>query len=589
MSLRPHTTPHALEKMNASSPPRALGLFLRAIYSHKRIFLEAIAATIVINAIGLATSLYSMQVYDRVIPNNGLQTLWVLTFGVLLAMIFELSLKQVRALMVDRACKAIDLDLSDHFFGRALAIRMDRRPRSIGSFAAQIRLFETVRTFLTSTTLFMLADIPFALMFVGVIALISGPVALVPLLLLPVSIVTGLLFIRPISRLTNQNVLESTLKNGLLIESIDGIETIKALAGEKSFLARWHNLTVHMGDGELELKYMSGMSTNLTQVIQQLSYVGMVAAGVYAITSGNLTMGGLIACSIISGRALAPIAQISGLLVQWQHSKAALKGLDGILQSPADGEVENGLPVLPETCHMEMRLEDVHFAYEPQHEALQVPALQIRPGERIAIIGPIGSGKSTLLKLLSGLYPPSVGRAFLDGVDMAHLTPDYLRRHIHYLPQDARLFNGSLRENLILGCEDPGDEVILSAARATGLDRIIAQHPRGLGLYITEGGQGLSGGQRQLVTLTRLLLSKRGILLLDEPTASIDGPMEEQVIQGILGSLDQNDVLIMVTHKTSLLRHVGRIIVMDRGRLAMDGPRDAVLAKLMQKPQPAIG
>ena len=290
MSLRPHTTPHALEKMNASSPPRALGLFLRAIYSHKRIFLEAIAATIVINAIGLATSLYSMQVYDRVIPNNGLQTLWVLTFGVLLAMIFELSLKQVRALMVDRACKAIDLDLSDHFFGRALAIRMDRRPRSIGSFAAQIRLFETVRTFLTSTTLFMLADIPFAFMFVGVIAMISGPVALVPLLLLPVSIVTGLLFIRPISRLTNQNVLESTLKNGLLIESIDGIETIKALAGEKSFLARWHNLTVQMGDGELELKYMSGMSTNLTQIIQQLSYVGMVAAGVYAITSGNLTM-----------------------------------------------------------------------------------------------------------------------------------------------------------------------------------------------------------------------------------------------------------------------------------------------------------
>lgn len=569
----------------AAAKPRAIDQFTRAIFKHRRIFFEAMVGTFVVNMIGLATAMYSMTVYDRVIPNSGFDTLWVLTVGVLIAVILELVLKQVRATMVDRACKAIDIELSDHFFTRALNIRMDARPRAIGTFAAQVRMFESVRAFMTSTTLFVLADIPFAVLFVGVIALIAGPVALVPLLLLPVSVLTGLLFMKPIERMTNANVMESNLKNGLLIESIDGVETIKALAAEKSFRGRWHALTLKMADNELDLKSLSGLSTNLTSVIQQLSYVGMIAVGVYGIASGSLTMGGLIACSIISGRALGPFAQIAGLLVQWQHSKAALKGLDGIMRSPIDGEVEDGRAISPETCKLELRLQEVHFAYEPQHEAIEVPALTVRAGDRIAVIGAIGSGKSTLLKLLSGLYRPSQGRVFLDGVDCAHLSPVYLRRNIHYLPQDARLFNGSLRENLIIGMQDPGDEAILTAARATGLDRVIAAHPKGLNLYISEGGLGLSGGQRQLVTLTRLLMSKRGILLLDEPTSSIDGPLEEQVTASVIGAVAPGDVLVMVTHKNNLLRQVNRIILMDRGKIAMDGPRDAVLAKLMQNQQ----
>lgn len=573
----------------AVAKPRAMTLFLRAIFARKRIFLESVVGTLVLSLIGLATSMYSMTVYDRVIPTSGMQTLYVLTVGVALAVVLELVMKQVRMLMVDRACKAIDVELSDVFFNRALAIRMDKRPRSIGTFAAQVRMFESVRNFMTSTTLFVLADIPFALLFVGVIALIAGPVALVPLILIPVSILTGLLFIKPVERLTMMNVAESTYKNGLLIESIDGAETIKALHGERFFSNRWHALTEKIGVGELQLKAHSGLSTNLTQLIQQISYVGMVAAGVYAITTGNLTMGGLIACTIISGRALGPFSQIAGLMVQWEHSKAALKGLDAIMQSPIDGEVEHGKLVTPETCRYEMRMQAVHFAYEPQHEALMVPAFAVNPGDRIAVIGPIGSGKSTLLKLLSGLYQPNEGRMFLDGVDIGHLAPDFVRQHIHYLPQDARLFNGTLRENLIIGMSaDPGDEVVLAAARASGLDKVIASHPRGMNLFISEGGQGLSGGQRQLVALTRLLLAPKGILLLDEPTASLDGPIEEQVTAALLGSLAQQHVIIMVTHKTNLLRYVNRIVVMERGRIAMDGPRDAVLAKLMQKPVPAV-
>lgn len=579
--MNPETAHHSAER------PTALGHFFGAIAARKRVFIEAVIATIAVNAVGLATSMYSMTVYDRVIPTSGFSTLWVLTVGVALAILMELVMKQTRMVVVDRACKAIDLELSDLFFGRALRMRMDKRPRSIGTFAAQVRMFETVRNFLTATTLFVLADLPFALVFVFVIWLIAGPVALVPLALIPVSILTGLIFIRPVRRLTVANVAESNFKNGLLIESIDGAETIKALGAEPLFIGRWNALSEKIAEGELKLKSLSGMSSNLTQLIQQLSYVGMIAVGVYVIATNNLTMGGLIACSIISGRALQPFAQIASLLVQWEHSKAALKGLEAIVAAPVDGELPEGKPVLPETCRNEVRLATVKFAYEPKREVIDIAELILRPGDRIALIGPIGSGKSTLLKLLSGLYHPNEGRVFLDGVDMAHLDARFLRAQVHYLPQDARLFNGTVRDNLIFGMRDPGDEVILNACRASGLDRFLSQHPRGLNMPISEGGQGLSGGQRQLVALTRLMLVRRGIVLLDEPTASIDGPMEDQVAAALIGAMRPEDVLVMVTHKSSLMRYANRVIVMDRGRQVLDGPRDAVLAQLTQKPAAA--
>lgn len=573
--------------MNANpfvTPPRhpqAFQYFVDALLAHRRIFLEAMLATVIISLIGLASSLYSMQVYDRVIPNYGVDTLWVLSIGVLLAIGLELVMKHVRALMVDRACKAIDEALSDIFFTRAMAIRMDQRPRTVGTFAAQVRMFESVRNFLTSTTLFVFADLPFALFFVGIIAWIAGPLAWIPLALLPVSLVVGLMFIRPVSRLTVQNAAESTLKNGLLIESIDGAETLKSLAAESVFGARWHRLTQQMSESELAMKSLTGLSSHLSQAIQQLCYVGLVFAGVYAINAGELTMGGLIACSIISGRALTPFAQVASVLVQWQHARAALLGLEPIVQLASD-DVNPAQLVRPQSCRGELRLEKLQFAYDEALEALNIEGLRIQPGERVAIIGQIGSGKSTLLKLLSGLYRPNAGRVFLDDVDMAHLEKTHLRRHIHYLPQSPRLFNGSLRENLLLGAVDPGDDAILQAARATGLDQFIARHPRGLGLMISEGGRGLSGGQRQLVTLTRLLLRPARVLLLDEPSASIDGPLEDQVIQSILAR-DENATLVMVTHKAGLLKFASRIIVMEGGRLFMDGPRDAVLKKLMER------
>lgn len=553
--------------------------FAWVLRRHRRVFAEAVLATLVVSVIGLVTSLYSMQVYDRVVPTKGLSTLWVLTVGALVAIGLELLLKHVRTHSVDRACKAIDMELSSVFFGKALDIRMDARPRTVGSFANQIRYFESVRNFLTSSTLFILADAPFALLFVGVIALIAGPVALVPLLMVPIALLAGLAFRQPIERLSNANMAESNRKNGLLIEAIDGIESIKAASGEWKMLDRWRALTATMADSELRLRGLTSLSSHMSQTIQQLSYVGLVVAGVLAIVEGHLTMGGLIACTIISGRALGPLAQIPSLVVQWKQARIALQALDGIMAMPGDREPGRRL-LVPTQCRGELRLDKVEFSYMKELPALQLPQLAFKPGERVALIGAVGSGKTTLVKLLSGLFKPAAGTAFLDDIDITHLAPEFVREHVGYLPQDVRLFQGTLRDNLTLGLPAPSDSELLRAAALTGLDQVIQAHPKGLELEITEGGKGLSGGQRQLVGLTRLLLARPRVMLLDEPTASMDAQLEAKVMQHLFQEVSPDSLLVVVTHKMAILPLVNRVIVLDRGRVVLDGLRDAVLARL---------
>lgn len=574
----------AVHTSASQTPPKTAGdWFAYVIRQHRAAFIDAIFATFIVSVIGLAGAMYSMQVYDRVVPSKGYSTLFVLTAGVLLAVVLELVLKQVRAHLLDRACKSIDQELSAVFFGKALDIRMDARPRTVGTFASQIRQFESVRNFLTSSTLFILADSPFAILFIFVIALISLPVALVPLVLVPLALLVGWMFRGPIEELTALNMTESNRKNGLLIEAIDGIESIKAASGEWKLLDRWRHLTAVIGEGELRMKGLSTLSTNITQTLQQATYIGMVMVGAYEITKGDLTMGGLIACTIISGRALGPLAQIPGLIVQWKHAQISLKGLDAIMAMPSDRE-DNVRLVVPEAFQGQLRLEKTVFAYGPGNPSLDVPALRVQSGERIAVLGAVGSGKSTLIKLLSGLFKPTQGAVFLDNMDVTQLAPEFVREHIGYLPQDVRLFQGSLRENLTLGLPSPSESLILKAAALTGLDRVIQHHPKGLELEISEGGKGLSGGQRQLVGLTRMLLLQPSVMLLDEPTASMDAQLEARVMQHLFQEIASDSLLIVVTHKPSLLVHVGRVIVLDQGRIVMDGPRDEVLARLRGEP-----
>ena len=586
-------------------PRSAREWFAYAIRQRRRVFIEASVATTVYNLLALATSLYSLNVYDRVIPTQGWSTLWVLSIGAFLGVVFEFVMREIRAIMVDRACKEIDLELSGVFFGKALSIRMDRRPSTIGTFAAQIRQFETVRNTLTSTTLFLLADMPFALFFIGVIALIAGKVALVPLALVPVAILTGFAHRRRIQRLTVLQIEESNQRNGILIEAIDGIESIKAAQGEWKQLERWQSLNESLSTNELALRHATTQSAAAVQSVQQLTYIAMIAAGAVAIGAGELTMGGLIACSIISGRAMQPIAMMSNLISQWAQARTSLRSLDAIMALPSDGPDEFGArPLIPEQTSGELAIEDVRYVYGSRIDAnlrragaeavqgatdlvaLNVPKLRIAAGERVAILGPVGSGKSTLIKVLSGLYRPQSGRVFLGGLDMALLAPEFVREHVGYLPQDVRLFQGTLRENLTIGLPSPSDEQILQAARLTGLEQAIAAHPKGLSLEISEGGRGLSGGQRQLVGLTRLLIAQPSVVLLDEPTASMDSDLERFVMGRLASHLRQDAVLVIVTHKAALLQHVSRILVVDRGRLALDGPRDAVLARLAAPASP---
>ena len=555
--------------------------FATSIRRYRPVFLEAVVATFVISMVGLVAALYSMQVYDRVIPTKGYSTLWVLTIGVVIAILIELVLKQVRAYMVDRACKVIDQELSAVFFGKALDIRMDARPSTVGTFASQIRHFESVRNFLTSSSLFIMADLPFAILFVGVIAIIAGPVALVPLVAVPLAVLAGMAFRGPIEKYTGQHMKESNEKNGLLIEAIDGIESVKAANAEWKMLDRWRTMTTTIADSELKMRLFSSLSSNLTQTIQQLSYAGMIAAGAYAINAGQLTMGGLIACSIISGRALTPVAQLPGLIVQWQHAKIALKSLNGIMQMPSDRDQSERL-VVPEMCQGEIKMNKVGFSYAKDLPGLEVPALRIDPGDRIAVLGAVGSGKTTLIKLLSGLYKPTAGQVYLDQVDMVHLAPEFVREHVGYLPQDVRLFNGTLRHNLTLGLPMPSDSQIFKAAAMTGLDQVIQNHPLGLELLIAEGGRGLSGGQRQLVGLTRMLLATPKVLLLDEPTASMDAKLENRVMQHLFEQMPRESAIVVVTHKPAALTYVNRILVVDKGHVVLDGPRDEVLQRLRQ-------
>lgn len=564
-----------------------LSILREAIGRRKGVFRDALLATFIINTLTLATALFSLQVYDRVIPHNGFQTLAVLVTGVAVAIVLELLLKHVRSVLMDRESTRVDIELSEWFFARAMGIRMEARPNTLGTFAAQIKGLEFLRGVMGSTTLFVLADVPFALFFIGVIWMIGGALAAVPLLLLPLSLAAGLIFQRRIMGAAASSQLQGNQKAGMLVESVDAIETIKSTGAQEQMQSRWHDIVVEAGASDESSKYFSALSANVTAALQQLAYITLISIGAYLAVEGRLSMGGLIACSIISSRALSPIGRLPAILVQWAHAKAALTSLDRLIEHPNELD-ETAHQLSPGVLEGALRLEEVRYFYAGnERAALDLPAVSIRPGECVGVVGTIGSGKSTLLKLASGLYRPREGRVFLGGVDIAMVTPGRLRELIAYVPQEARLIRGSLRENLVLGLADPGDDALLAAARETGLIDLINSHPLGLALPITEGGRGISGGQRQLIALTRLQIIQPAVVLLDEPTASMDASTEARVVNLLAQRAAAGVTLLIATHKSALMPLFDRLLAFQGGRLLMDGPRDAVLVKLSAKAAPA--
>jgi len=569
----------------AAPAGNAAALVWAAVWQRRLIFFEALVATLLINLLLLAVSLYTMQVYDRVIPNQGFDTLWVLSVGVLIALGLEFMLKQVRSIAIDRTCNSIDRELSEWFFGRALGIRMDARPQSVGTLAAQIKGFETVRAVMTSTPLFVLADLPFALFFTVVIFFIGGKLALVPLLAIPACLIAGLAFQGAIQRAAREHQARSNSKTGLLVEAIDGAESLKANSADWKIQARWNHLVDGVAESEYRTRRLAVLSQQLTQTLQQFGYVAIIAVGAYLVADNQLTLGALIGCAIIANRALSPIIQLPGVMLQWAHARAALAGLDAIIGLPNETD-EDAPSLVPQSIAGELRLERCRFRYGADGPfVLEGASFALRAGESAAIIGAIGAGKSTLLKLASGLYRPADGKVFLDGIDMATIAPAFLRERIAYLPQEPRLFSGTLRDNLLVGLPDPGDEAILQAARRTGLFDLISGQPKGLALPIAEGGRGISGGQRQQVALTRLLLGAPRLWLLDEPTTAMDAPAEQRIVTLMREVTAGGATLVVSTHKTALLRFVDRILVLHGGRVAADGPREQIMARIVAKGQ----
>jgi ATP-binding cassette subfamily C protein LapB len=543
----------------------------------KRQIGEISLASIISNVLALAGILFSMQVYDRVIPAQSYSTLWVLFFGVLIAAALEYAIRLSRTVISDLMGKKIDLKISGMLFARALAIKNEARPKSTGSFISQLREIDQVRELLTSTTVGAAADMPFVLLFLGIMALVGGPLVFIPMLAIPLIVIPGILLQWPMAKLAKEGMRESALRNAVLVESIEGVEDIKALQAEPYFQRQWeqtHAVSANIG---MQQRLWGARLSGWASTVQQLTYAGMLVFGSYLVLNGDITTGTMVACSLLSSRTIAPLMQLTMVFSRWQHAKTAMTGLDDLLKKPLDKPEEGKMahcPVL--SGHFQLRNLQYSYDVEKGENSITVNNLEIKPGERVAILGKVGAGKSTLLKLLSGQASATRGKVIIDGVDISHIDPSDVRRQLGFLSQESRLFFGSLRQNLMLGHPHATEPEMLQALRISGALSLVQQDAASLDRIIHEGGRGLSGGQRQMVLLSRMILRNPQIVLLDEPTASMDEQLEEYVIRQMHGWLSGR-TLVLVTHRPALLKLVDRILVLDNGRVVADGPRDQIL------------
>lgn len=543
------------------------------------IYSQVALAALLINVFAIASPLFTMNVYDRVVPNRATDTLWVLASGIAIIYMFDLLLRTLRGYFVDAAGKNADIILASRLFEHVMGMKLTARPTSSGGFANQLREFETLREFFSSVTLVAIIDLPFIFLFIFIIFLIGGPIAYVPMVIVPVVIIVSFLLQMPLKSWVKRMFREAAQKHSLLVEAINGLETIKSLGIEGRVQRNWESF-VHQSSGSANAaRFLSQGAINFSAFAANLNSVAVIIVGVYLIGQNELTMGGLIACSILSGRALAPLAQVVGLLTRYNQSMTALHALDQIVKTPSERPI-NKIFLNRPRFDGEIEFKDVVFRYPGQDmNALDHVSFHIKPGEKVGLIGKIGSGKSTIEKMILGLFTPLEGSVLIDGADTRQLDPADLRTNVGYIAQDVFLFYGSVRENLLMGAEDATDGDMLRASRIAGVDDFVRRHPLGYDMPVGESGNNISGGQRQSIAVARALMRDPPILIFDEPTAMMDHTAENRFVNRLVEGLG-NKSLILVTHRLSLLSIVDRLIVMDNGKLVADGSRDDVLKAL---------
>lgn len=555
----------------------------RPLAEHRATYIKVGIAAVLTNVFALATSLYSMTVYNRIVPNNATDSLIALSIGMAIVLLFDFILRMLRGYFIDVAGRDVDAKLGASVFQTLISMRLANKQGSSGAFAGLLREFETLRDFFASATIVALVDVPFIVLFLFVIWAIAGPVVLVPLAMIPLVIGAAYIVQPGLDRLARGGLNLGFSKQGVMVETIGGLETVKATAAGSMLQRRWQDAVDESADVALRSRLLSAFATNVAASSQQIVYVGVVLYGVFLIADGKMTSGSLIAASILAGRCVAPLGQVAGLLTRLSSTRAAYGRLDAFMS--ANGELDpEAQPVRRQRLEGRIAFRNVVFHYPgTTTRVLDNISFEIAPGEKVAIVGRIGSGKSTIGRLVMGLYQPTEGQVLVDGADVRQLHPDDLRRNIGAVLQDVTLFSGTIRDNITLGDPSIDDAELLRLAKLSGTHDFVGQLANGFDLKLADRGEGLSGGQRQSIAVARALCHAPPIVILDEPTSSIDSQSENALVARLVDELKGRTVLL-VTHRDLMLKLVDRIIILNAGKIAVDGPVAAVLRSLKQGP-----
>ena len=553
--------------------------FWSVVLQNWRLYRDSLLTALLLNLFALAMPMFSMTVYDRVVPNRAEETLWVLSVGVILMICFDMVLRIMRAYILDTASKRIDVTLSARIMERVLGLRMADRPASVGSFAANLRAFESVRDFVASATITTLVDLPFVLMFFLAIVWISPWLIFPPVICIVILVIASVVVQQKMQELVEITQRAASQRNATLVESLVGIETIKFMVAESSFQRKWEQSTVFLAQNSTKLKMLSAGITNLAQMLQQLVSVTVVIVGVYLLINNQVSMGGIIAASMLAGRAMAPFGQVAGLIMQYHHAKSGLSSVEQHMQTQPE-RPDDAAFLHRNGFQGAIEFRNVSFSYPGQEQSvLDKVSFKIQAGEKVAFIGRVGSGKSTIQRLVLGLHQPTEGAILIDGIDVRQIDPAELRRATGFVSQDVSLFYGTLKDNIALGAPFADDQDIIAAAEIAGVTEFANRHPRGFDMLIGERGESLSGGQRQSVGIARAVLNDSPILLLDEPSSAMDHQSED-ALKTRLRRFTAGKTMILVTHRTSLLELVDRLIVIDNGQIMADGPKAQVVEAL---------